>query len=331
VQRYAGQASPWGDYGISVATDATGVYVAGMEMNPTIANSRNCLIIKYDLAGAPLWSRVFDLTLDDRPCKIVADGSDVYMLADSNTSAHMYEIALVKYDSAGTQQHIMLHGGPINNDDSAAALIVDSSSVYISGYITTSVTPLNQNFTIAKFDKGTFSVGWIQMYNGSGNRDDEALAVTPTASGDVYVTGRSVGPLYGKGPCYYLANWKYTGAGTGLWMNRYPAETVSTQSLQPVEMAMDSSGNAYIAGFTGTDFIELFKYDGSGTRLWNQSYIDPSNWMCRATSLALDTSGTPMLRLRPCSGPGVRLPRPQVRQRREPALGEEVGRSRARR
>ena len=58
---------------------------------------------------------------------------------------------------------------------------------------------------------------WTNRYNGPGNGYDQAIAMAVDGSGNVFVTGNSVG----SGGNYDYATIAYSGAGVPLWTNRY--------------------------------------------------------------------------------------------------------------
>src|SRR5215813_9460805 len=77
------------------------------------------------------------------------------------------------------------------------------------------------------------------------------------------------------------------------WVARYSGPTNSTAA--PVAMAVDGSGNVYVAGSLSwtngaSDYLTV-KYDLNGTQLWAQSYDGPSNAVGVAKALAIDGAG----------------------------------------
>src|SRR5262245_52539498 len=58
---------------------------------------------------------------------------------------------------------------------------------------------------------------WTNRYNGPGYGGDSASAIAVDSSGNVFVTGESVG----SGTGYDYATIKYSNTGVPLWTNRY--------------------------------------------------------------------------------------------------------------
>src|SRR6185295_5092027 len=82
-------------------------------------------------------------------------------------------------------------------------------------------------------------------YNGPGNSSDSsdyAKAVAVDASGNVFVTGSSVGSA-GNDDYATIA---YSGAGVPLWTNRYDGPGNYSDIANAV--AVDASGNVFVTG-----------------------------------------------------------------------------------
>ncbi|HEY3252013.1 MAG TPA: SBBP repeat-containing protein, partial [Ignavibacteria bacterium] len=118
---------------------------------------------------------------------------------------------------------------------------------------------------------------------------DEASSIAVDGSGNVYVTGSSIG----SGTDYDYATIKYNSAGVQQWVARYngPGNSVDEAST----LAVDGSGNVYVTGYsygigTGADYATI-KYNSSGVQVWVSRYNSPGNTNDRAYSLAIDSAG----------------------------------------
>lgn len=138
------------------------------------------------------------------------------------------------------------------------------------------------------FDIGKSNAQWIQIYNGPGNGDDEGKSMVVDGSGNVYITGTSLGS--GTGNDY--ATIKYNSSGDQMWIQRYngPGDCGANS------IALDSSGNVYVTGgsldiATNYDFATV-KYNSSGVQQWIRRYNGLlGNGYDIGTNIAVDRTG----------------------------------------
>jgi len=169
---------------------------------------------------------------------------------------------------------------------------------------------------------------WARRYNGPGNGDDRAAAMTMDSRGNVYVTGGSLGKTN-----WDWATVKYSPDGRRLWVRRYQngnggAKAIALDSQDniyvsgewatikydpdgrqlwvrpfealrshPAALAVDNQENAYILGdlssANGTSTLPIIKYDPNGQQLWMTDYqtvydFNPGWW---SSAIALDAQG----------------------------------------
>nr|NIU38672.1 hypothetical protein [Candidatus Bathyarchaeota archaeon]NIV43626.1 hypothetical protein [Candidatus Bathyarchaeota archaeon] len=99
--------------------------------------------------------------------------------------------AIMEPEGANAELWVARYNGPGNGCDRAYALAVDGSeNVYVTGYSYGSVT--NLDYATVKYDSEGNEL-WAARYNGPGNGHDRAFALAVDGSGNVYVTGYSVG------------------------------------------------------------------------------------------------------------------------------------------
>ena len=130
---------------------------------------------------------------------------------------------------------------------------------------------------------------WVRRYNGPGNNVDVAGALAVDDSGNVYVTGSSVG----SGTASDYATIKYASNGDTLWVRRYNGPTDSSDGAN--DIAVDDNGNVYVTGNswgsgTNRDYATI-KYAPNADTLWVRRYIGPGNYWDHTTALAVDNSG----------------------------------------
>ncbi|MEO0125919.1 MAG: SBBP repeat-containing protein, partial [candidate division WOR-3 bacterium] len=174
--------------------------------------------------------------------------------------------------------------------DGASAIAVDNSgNVYVTGKSYGSGT--NFDYATIKYDVNGNQL-WVVRYNGPGNSSDEASAIAVDNSGNVYVTGKSVG----SGTNYDYVTIKYDVNGNQLWVARYNG--LGNGSDRAHDLALDNFGNVYVTGESwgpgndGYDYATI-KYNAQGTQLWVARYSSPGTvypYDC-ASAIAVDNSG----------------------------------------
>ena len=187
---------------------------------------------------------------------------------------------LAQVDTAWVRRY----NGPGNVDDWANALAVDDSgNVYVTGWSIGTVYPDYDYATIKYAPNG--DTLWVRRYNGPGNRDDYASALAVDDSGNVYVTGWSIGTVF---PNYDYATIKYSPSGDTLWVRRYNGPGGGNDIAYA--LAVDTSGNVYVTGGSDGDYTTI-KYAPNGDTLWVRSYDGLQNEIDQPTALAVDDSG----------------------------------------
>ena len=126
----------------------------------------------------------------------------------------------------------------------------------------------------------TVHEAWVRRYNGPGNGQDIATAMTVDASGNVYVTGASSG----SGTDLDYATIKYNSAGQRQWVARYNGAANGTDVASAI--ALDAAGNVYVTGGAGDDCATI-KYNSAGQQQWVRLY----NAHGVGKAIAVDVSG----------------------------------------
>jgi hypothetical protein len=146
-----------------------------------------------------------------------------------------------------TQQWVARYDGPASSADQASALAVDGSgNVYVTGGSIGSAT--GEDYATVKYNAGGVQQ-WAKRYDGPASSADEAYALAVDGSGNVYVTGGSIGSATDED----YATVKYNAAGVQQWAKRYDGPASSAD--EAYALAVDGSGNVYVTGYS----------DGSGT------------------------------------------------------------------
>jgi hypothetical protein len=298
----------------AIAVDNSGnVYVTGASGGCN-GNPYDYATVKYAPNGNELWARRYDGPGDwmDIANAIAVDGSgNVYITGCSFAEMH-YDYATIKYDTDGEQLWVKSYDGGAEdyNHDYATAIAVDGSgNVYVTGYSS------NNTFT---FDYATVKYApngnelWVERYNGptdNGSSNDVATAIAVDGSGNVYVTGWSMGPdcpPHGYSWYDYLTI-KYDPNGSELWVESYNGLGNSAEypgaNDYAYDIALDSSGDVYVTGTsTGDQYSEdwdaIYIYDYAtvryssldGQELWVERYNGEANDRDVASAITVDDS-----------------------------------------
>ncbi len=238
------------------------------------------------------WSSVYNGTANDTDIvssMTVDNQGNVYVTGYSKGSSTGKDIATIKYNSSGQQiWAVRFNDDNSNKDDAANAIAVDASgNVYVTGY-TTGLASFKDFITVKYSSSGNLL--WSSLYNGLGNDDDLASAITVDGLGNVIVTGYSVGLISSED----FLTIKYNSAGSELWINSYDNPDMNDIDIANA-MTLDNSGNIYITGFSiGNGSAEDFatvKYNAIGDEQWVRRYNGTGNDYDITSAIAVDGFG----------------------------------------
>jgi hypothetical protein len=192
------------DYAQAVAVDSSGnVFVTGLSSGSGYAT------VAYSSTGVALWTNRYSGpgNFSDSAQAVAVDSSgNVFVTGYSSGSGSGLDYATIKYSGAGVALWTNRYNGQANNDDVAKAIAVDSDgNVFVTGYSDSSGFNTNYDYATVAYSGAGVPL-WTNRYNGPGNSDDTASAVTVDSSGNVFVTGYSLG----SGTSYDYATIKYS-------------------------------------------------------------------------------------------------------------------------
>ncbi|MGA2668492.1 MAG: SBBP repeat-containing protein [Ignavibacteria bacterium] len=290
VQRYNGPGDS-DDVATAIAVDASGnVYVTGESRGTGIIY--DYATIKYNTNGVQQWVQRYHGPgiYNDEASSVAVDGSgNVFVTGGSYGSGTGYDYATIKYNANGIQQWVQRYNGPGDSTDNATSIYVDNSgNVYVTGISIGSGTGWGYDYATIKYN----AIGvqqWVQRYNGPGNGNDQAYSIAVDGSGNVYVTGSSIG----NGTIEDYTTIKYNAIGAQQWIQRYNG--LGNGVDVAYSLAVDGSGNVYVTGKSDgggleTDYATI-KYNTNGVQQWVKLYNGPGNSLNQASSIAVDVSG----------------------------------------
>ncbi len=269
------------DYVHALTYDTAGnVYVTGSANN-------NYLTIKYSPAGDTVWKAQYNgpANDDDTPSSIYVDaGGNVYVTGASFGNGSENDFATIKYDANGTQVWVQRFNGTNNDNDAGISVLVDAlGNVYTGGWSSSSGGSVD--FVIVKYSAAGLQL-WSRSYNGPDNGNEFMNAMVMDASGNVYATGRSRGPVNDD-----YATVKYSPSGTLLWSARYSG----SGSDESVELTVDQQGSVIVTGYattaaTGKDYTTI-KYNNAGIQQWLKKYNRTGSTDDEAVGVVSDLNG----------------------------------------
>ncbi|MCW3104102.1 MAG: hypothetical protein JWO09_2542 [Bacteroidetes bacterium] len=327
--RVATDGGSGGGEGMAVCNDSAGdIYITGsFELTPITfgsytlpnAGSTDIYIAKYNSAGTVLWAKSIGGSSDETGYSICTDNYGyIYVTGffyspsisfDSYTLTNngITNIFIAKYDPLGNVVWAKSAGGSIQ-DLSYSVTSDNSGNIYLSGsmyspsmimgtdtLINSDASGNSSDLFIAKYSSASGNVLWAKSMGE--NSIDEALSISATAAGNLFITGYFLSPsvTFGSytvnnsdptGNTWDLFVAKYNSAGNALW-----AKSVGGPGYDyGAYIYADDSENAYVTGsfndtvlnFGGhiltnmnnsghSDDAFIAKYDPSGNVIWVKS------------------------------------------------------------
>ncbi len=297
LRRYNGSQDSL-DGASTIAVDASdNVYVTGgcdgwvtVEF-PKLMIFGDYATIKYDPDGDTAWTRRYNGPGNDLDgaFAIALDGSGNVFVTGGSFGETSFDHATIKYLPNGDTAWVRRYNGTHDYTDVGKAIAVDGSgNVYVTGWTDYNdlIQELADYVTIKYYPDG--DTAWVRRYDGPGNHWDEASAIAVDGSGNVCVTGSSLG----SGTSGDYATIKYDPDGDTAWVRRY--NEPGNGHDRPSAIAVDNSGNVYVTGDspgsgTFSDYATI-RYYPNGDTAWVRRYSAPGD-SAVATAIAVDSYG----------------------------------------
>lgn len=149
-----------------------------------------------------------------------------------------------------------------------------SSSPIIKLYKLNSSGAVQWGYTYAISTTGISNLGTIGFFAGQSN------AATVDSSGNSYIAF-----YYTVASVYQILILKIDSSGTLVWKNSY---SLSATSINTATISVDSSGNVWVEGFSGTNNYLIMQISSSGTVNWAYTF---STGLQSVKAITFDTSG----------------------------------------
>ena len=263
------------------ATDSAGnTYVVGgfsgtVDMDPGVgisnlssAGGRDAFVAKYSPTGDLLWANryarsagndvVYDIVLDaqENPTIVGAFAGTSTFGATTLTSKGTTDAFAAKLDPSGNVSWVTGFGG--TGFDQSSKVVLDSSgNLYVAGLFQSTVNfgPTTLTSQVGSYDVFTAklgptgSVAWVSQMGGASA--DQVAGIGLDTTGNIYVAGSY------QGTATFGSRTLTTAGGYDAFLSELTPQGATAYAVgfggtgtdQAKDLAVDGSGNAYVAGF----------------------------------------------------------------------------------
>jgi hypothetical protein len=323
------------DAGTAIAIDAAGnAYVTGTTRSadfPVIDGSTygggngNAFVTKLDANGVRVYSTYLGGSASDAGAGIAVDASGNVFVTGATRSADFpvtdgsalgdtqdQDAFVTKLDASGVPVYSTYLGGKFS--DSGTGIAVDAAgNAYVAGITQSANFPITDGSTLGGFEDAfvtKLDASGMRVYSLylGGRADDRSTGIAADASGNAYVTG------FTGSADFPVTDGSTSGGREDAFVTKLDARGARVYSTylggksfeSGTGIAVDPSGNAYVAGITqsadfpvtdgstyggGTQDQDAFvtKLDASGVRVYSLYLGGPAD--DRSTGIAADASG----------------------------------------
>lgn len=263
-----------------IALDAAGnVYVTGWSWGGL---TLEIATLKYDKLGTLQWAKRYDtgntmptMEMVSQPLQLVVDSSgNVYVttMACTDAACNQYDIATIKYNTAGAQQWVARYNN--GGNDFPFGLAVDGTgNVYVTG---SSQSASGMDAVTIKYGPNGGNPLWVSRYHYLGR--EEGATIVVDLSGNVYIGGGSCADAACTNGNWDMIAIKYDSTGAQLWAARYD----NGNHDYAVGVVVDGTGNLFVTGHScktptltycrDSDYVTVKYGPNGGTPLWVTRY-----------------------------------------------------------
>ena len=263
-----------------------GVYIAGDTFGNMDVNVNQGLadvfIMRFDTAGNWYWTRSWGSSGWDEVAGLICNGGYAYIVGNFELNNDFF---YTRFDASGSASWPPTPNSTWDGPsiDYISGIAVDGNgNIYIAGSTNGGWGdgyPNTGGFDlfVAKYGGGDINNWlWTRLWGSTADERVDVNCIVVTSGGDVYISGTTSGQLDGNTNQGMMDVFlvKYDTSGNRLWTRTLGS---SVNDL-PMGLALDGSGNIYIAGvtygnlegMTNQGSVDIFgaRYDSSGNRLW---------------------------------------------------------------
>jgi len=241
-----------------------GGYIMAGYTNSTGAGGLDVYLLKTDANGNLIWAKTFGGTSVEDGFSVEETNDRGYILAGATESfgSGLFDVYVIKTDSAGTMQWAKTYGDTLNDYGQTIHQTTDGG--YIIGGSTGSFGAVGSDAYLIKTDSAG-GVLWSKTFGGVGN--DYTYSVQQLSSGGYILCGQTTSFGAGMNDLYLI---RTDSVGNLVWSKTYGG----TNNDYGYTVEQLSSGGFIIGGLT-TSFTGggayIIKTDGSGTLSWSKA------------------------------------------------------------
>lgn len=242
------------------------------------------LTIKFDSSGNLIWQKIFTGRIEGHEGgnDVKINNNFIYILGGSVTDTSggqiNRDITIVQYDTSGSLLDTIFYDGGVLRESGSILLFDKKNNFIVSGTQDYGI-PYAHDIFLTELDS-TGIKHWFTIYrNNVANNESELLKnILFDSYYNIFLLCRSTyQPPQPAAPRSAYTIIKYNTNGDSLWTRKYVAVNYSTN--YPEDFALDSSGNAYITGYSNfnqlNDRVATVKYSSAGEKIWDVNYFNP--------------------------------------------------------
>jgi hypothetical protein len=252
-------------YSLIQTTDGGYAFAGKIRYNATVMGERDFLLIKTDSFGNQLWTKTYNLGLDDRIYSVIQTIDGGYAFAAcTNPGGNRNDFLLIKTDADGNQLWYKTY-----NSLGYAYSLVQAND---GGYAIAGVKGYGPSSPVAYMVKTDSwgNVVWDKNFSTSGV--SAVYSIIQTSDGGYALAGGLARPVIQP---YYFWLIKVDSSGNELWnKTHYTLSSFAYSLIQTNDGGFALAGYAnsnLIFGAGGDDFW-LVKTDSSGNHCWNRTF-----------------------------------------------------------